>query len=87
VSLDGTVEGTAGNICDRFNYGRPRGDPHRQRCHRVRRAANDDLVYGYGGNDTIYAGAGNDVAFGGASNDGLMAVSGDDTLRAMLAAT
>jgi Ca2+-binding RTX toxin-like protein len=83
VSLDGTVEGTAGNDVIGSNY---TGDPEGDRIDNNDAIAsgaqpNDDLVYGYGGNDTIYAGAGNDVAFGGTGNDRIDGGTGDDTLH------
>jgi trimeric autotransporter adhesin len=42
--------------------------------------ADDDVMYGYGGNDTLWGNIGNDTIFGGAGNDYLRGLDGDDII-------
>ena len=81
-TLDGTVEGTAGDdLIDATYMGDPDGDRvDNNDAILPGEAGDDDLIYGFDGNDTILAGDGNDEIFGGAGDDSISGGRGDDLI-------
>ncbi len=65
------VDGTSGDDTMTVGYTDAQGDQI---------TAENDLIYGYGGNDSIAAGSGNDTVYGGTGNDTLSGDAGSDTL-------
>ncbi len=91
VTLDGIVDGTAGDDLIDYNY---TGDPDGDRIDHndailpgeaaqddiVEASAGDDTIYAGEGNDDVRAGAGDDLVYGEAGNDSLAGGDGNDTM-------
>lgn len=79
---DGTVTGTAGDdIIDGTYLGDPNGDiVDNNDAILAGDLADDDLIYGFGGDDSISAGAGDDEAYGGTGDDTIDGGAGNDFL-------
>ncbi|MGO4914896.1 Hint domain-containing protein [Pseudogemmobacter sp. W21_MBD1_M6] len=81
-TLDGIVEGTAGDDLIDFDY---TGDPDGDRIDHndailPGETGNDDIVDAGAGTDTVLAGAGNDTVFAGGGNDTVEGGAGNDVI-------
>lgn len=81
-TLDGIVEGTAGaDTIDSTYVGDPDGDRvDNSDAITPGHGAQDDVIYGFGGNDSVVAGSGNDTVLGGSGDDTILGGTGNDSL-------
>ncbi|MCW1949743.1 MAG: tandem-95 repeat protein, partial [Octadecabacter sp.] len=83
-TLDGTVEGTAGNdVIDVAYVGDPDGDKvDNHDAILAGDTGDDDLIHAFGGNDIVLAGNGNDEVHGGTGHDVISGEAGEDFILA-----